>query len=195
MFSTMIKSIPNCSNCHSHSHHQLVVGLAGSCHFKFEGSENVVNRIRGCLLPTECLHDFCGLGDNYNLIINIHLSEDAESGVKRQFDTLFTKSGFFMVDNNLLQLLQFLLKEFERYGHDQDIQNSLGNILLRSLNSRLSAGRVRPSRLDINLIMDYITPRLQEKIKVEDLARCVYLSPAHFYALFRQEMGISPISL
>jgi len=62
----------------------------------------------------------------------------------------------------------------------------------RSLSQRVLGVEKVVSNIDLNKIIEYLKPRLHEKISVQDLARCVHLSPSHFHALFRQETNLSP---
>ncbi|WP_106477279.1 helix-turn-helix domain-containing protein [Phytohalomonas tamaricis] len=178
---------------HAHDHHQLVIGLTGQAEFEIDGQCGMLSVRGGCFVPAGSEHFYEGIGENRQLIIDLPDDAPALSGLYRHHVRLFDQPGYFELDDNLCQYLQFMVLELSRENLCSASSDLLATTLLNGLHNRLHERLTSSSsRLDIAMLDAYIEAHLDAPLCVDDLARKACLSSAHFSEVFRQQTGLSP---
>jgi AraC-like DNA-binding protein len=178
---------------HSHNYHQVVLSLAGRAEFDVSGSGGEVCRMRACLVPGDADHEFAGVGDNQMLIVDLdeqdHSPEDLEL-LKRLFDM----PRYPALDADFQNLLNYAGAELKRYGDDPLLARALGGVLMRALHLRLFdrvvVGRQGP--LDRERLESHLANNLSRRVTVAEMAQVVCMSPSHFHAQFKENVGLTP---
>lgn len=106
----------------------------------------------------------------------------------------------FVNDQGIFQILQRLLFLFSENHPSKDffVDNMLRELIIRILqtnerkiytNSQIAIN----SNNRLSYVIRYIREHLHEPLNVDDLSKKAYMSPSHFYRVFKNELGISPI--
>lgn len=106
----------------------------------------------------------------------------------------------FTNDNGIHQILSRLLYLFTEDHPSKDffVDNMLQELIIRILQADQKKAYLAEDRApDLNqrmqYVIDYINQHLGEKIQLKTLSEKAYLSESHFYKVFKNEMGMSPI--
>jgi AraC-like DNA-binding protein len=198
MIHTRILDLPVHCATHSHSQHQLIVGLDGCADFEVMGQGGAVSRLHACLVPGHESHAFSGRGTNHMLILDLAVdtATNIEETPNDDLSRLFDKPRFVRLDQGLQGLLDFAAHQLAVPGGSQGpISRHLGGVLLHTLHDRLflRPPAIRTTHaLDLSRIDNFIRDRLDQPVSVAEMAAQVHISPSHFYALFKQRAGQSP---
>ncbi len=173
-----IYQTPNDLDEDNHDLAQLVFGINGISKVVIDGQEMELDQNKGCLIPSGTTHSYCGVGENLNLNINFHhrLTNDL---VKRICEV----PRFFSLDQSMQKYLQFCAIELPEYKGSVDIGNNrfcqnIINVFTGLLCDRLFNNPVPEVRFDFEVLDRFVNERLHQKITVEELAKCVYISPS-----------------
>lgn len=192
-----IISLPDSADHHDHHHHQLVFGLEGATAFDIAGHTRPVGTGIGCLLPCETDHAFWGMGDNSIIVVNLEPLH-SDSQLQPRIDCLFEQSRFIHCSSDLQVLIAALSREMQKNPDDSILQSACSNAIIcalqRHLEQQLSGyHRVRsPSKINMDVIDNYIDLHIDRKIRVNELAGLVFLSSSQFFDRFRQQTGLTP---
>lgn len=171
---------------HHHAHHQIVIGFQGLARMDIGEHTTRMDVSTGCILPAGTSHGFQGLGDNRLLVIDIptdlSLLQSGTPGIPRLFDV----PRIFAVDTGLAHYVAFLCHESTRNDTITMLVTLLGALAARLMPAR------EPQRLDLLRLNAFIDARLDQPIRVPELAALFHLSSAHFTALFRHQCNTSP---
>lgn len=192
-----VNHLPNSCLSHDHEYHQLVIGLSGKAEFEIEGSSGEVSPVKGCLVPSESMHFYEGIGSNTHLIIDLPHQHPLLEDSMMELNRLFDMPGYFNIDNNLKLFLSFMLKEIDAFGNDPGTSDFLAFALMHRLHDRVFRQSVplKPAdRLTLSMsgIESFISQNLSEKITVAQLARIACVSESRFHLLFRETTGQTP---
>lgn len=193
MLEARLTRLSDQSDAHEHSHHQLVMSLAGRAEFEVEGQAGEVCRMRACLVPGDAGHAFAGIGDNRMLIVDLDPRGAAEED-RVLLARLFDAPRYPTLDADFQNLLSYAGAELVRYGSDPLLARALGGVLIRALHLRLfgesASAPVGP--LDMQRLDAHIHSNLARRITVAELAQVACLSPSHFHAQFKESVGLTP---
>ena len=193
MYNARLLRLDDQAHEHAHDHHQLVLSLSGRAEFEVGGRGGEVCQMRACLVPGDAGHQFAGVGDNRMLILDLAepVSADEDGALLAQ---LFEVPRYPTLDADFHHLLSYAGAELARYGSDPQLARALGGVLLRALHLRLFGEQPRraPSALDLQRLDAYINSHLSRRISVAELAGVVCLSPSHFHAQFKDDVGLTP---
>jgi AraC-like DNA-binding protein len=178
---------------HSHTHHQLILGLSGQIHVQLNQQQTItLESNHACLIPGGCFHSFKGLGKNRVLVIDI---DPTDNSIDRSvMQSLFQQAQFILLDTQAVKLISALSDELALQNNTALQPHVIGLILL-SLQyrmQRLEPQTTQDSRLDIKGLDDHIAKNLAEKITVDALATFCHMSSSQFHLRFRQLKGITP---
>lgn len=190
--STFLYRTPESPRKHRHDHAQLVVGIEGLSRITVEGEEMIVDKMLGCIIPSQTYHVFAGIGDNRNLTVNFNLRYAGDLAKR-----ICEQPRVFELDRSIQTFLQFAALELPEFngsaniGHDSFCQHVIA-VLTSLLNAKIFNPHDNSKRISIARIDEYIERRLRKKIPVNELARESRISSSHFYTLFLQETGMTP---
>ncbi len=194
-----VDCLPNSCLSHDHNYHQVVIGLTGTSEFEISGSSGQVSAVQGCLVPTEHLHFYEGIGSNNHLIIDLPHQHPLLTKEMIDLNRLFETPGYFNIDNNLKLFLSFMIKELETFDDDATTADFLTFAFMHRLHNRqfqtLPQARLKQAdRVSLNMarIDQFIVTNLAEKISVAQLADIACMSESHFHLQFRNAIGLTP---
>lgn len=186
-----IRTLSLANQCHHHDHdyHQFVLPVRGSAEFEIEGRGGVVDSVHGCLVPSQDIHYYEGIGDNHHLIIDLQ-----ESHFHSRLSGLFDAPRYFPVDRELRMLIRYLRMESIRFNFFPEATHSCITTLMAAIYYRVFNDRpdATPGKLNLQLIDTFIDQYLGEKITVADLAALCHLSSGHFNSLFLENFLMTP---
>lgn len=182
--------LPNNSNHHNHTHHQLVIATKGHTLFEIDGKGGVVDDLHGCLVPTEETHYYEGVGDNNHIIIDIPNLQ-----LHSRLEALFDKPRYFTVDDNLKRFISYLEKESSTFNFFPEAAHGCTLGLMASLHYRILGDRPHNqnrSKLNIGSISRFVDEHIDQKLSVAQLADMHHVSTGHFNELFIKATSITP---
>lgn len=100
---------------HVHDFHQIVIGLRGQAELEIEGLEGEIPGLSGCIVPTNHVLYYAGMGNNQQLILD--LPAPALTGFHHELSHLFDAPRFFSLNDPLKRYLDFLLHELASSPH------------------------------------------------------------------------------
>jgi AraC-like DNA-binding protein len=106
----------------------------------------------------------------------------------------------FVNDTIIFQILQRLMFLFaEDHAHkDYFVDNMLRELIIRVLQTNesqlyKSETLSLPENSRLSNVVRYIRSNLHETLHVETLSKYACMSPSHFYRVFKQQLGMSPV--
>ncbi|AKX46891.1 hypothetical protein AKN94_05620 [Thiopseudomonas alkaliphila] len=179
---------------HTHVHHQLVFALQGVAEFEIAGQGGVVAAEQACLVPSDASHEFAGVGDNRMLILDLAALADPADR-RSSWQRLFDQPRYLRIDPKLHQLLHYVQLELPQATANPLLMQALGQVVVQALHHRVFADQSVQQmwqRLDMQQLQTYVAQHLERRIAVAELAALMHLSVGHFYALFKQQTGMTP---
>ncbi|MUK40563.1 helix-turn-helix domain-containing protein [Aliivibrio fischeri] len=190
---TQIIMLPEERELHSHHYHQLVIGLKGQAEFEINNNLNVIYAGKVAVIPANQEHAFLSLYQSEILVLNFpqfFTDDELASRVKK----LFCKMGYYQLDSQIQHLIQLLVCEIQSNIDDHLLSRTCSNTIISLLERHLidenSAKKIK--RLNPDVIDNFITLHLGTKITIAQLASTVFLGESQFYAIFKQEFGLTP---
>ena len=190
--------MPQQPDQHHHAHHQLVLGIEGQAVFDLlGGGESRVALGDGCLVPSQCEHQFQGSDANRMLVVNFEPDGVVQNDLEREMlQRLFFRPLYISVDAQFCDLLKALAYELHQSGSAAHIQHHIRSLMLYSLYERVVGRRPETTsghdRLNLTRLDEYIQTHLHEKIQVAQLADLCHMSVSRFHACFRERTRLSP---
>lgn len=178
---------------HSHTHHQLILGLSGQIRVQLNQQQTItLESNHACLIPGGCFHSFKGMSKNRVLVIDI---DPSDASIDRSLmQSLFQQAQFILLDNQVVKLISALSDELA-LQNNAALQPHVIGLILFSLQHRMQQPEpqtTQGSRLDIKGLDEYISQNLAEKITVDALATFCHMSSSQFHLRFRQLKGVTP---
>ncbi len=106
----------------------------------------------------------------------------------------------FVNDQGIFQILQRLLFLFSENHPSKDlfVDNMLRELIIRILQTNerkiYTSSQISISAENrLSYIVRYIREHLHEPLHVDDLSKKACMSPSHFYRIFKNELGVSPV--
>ncbi|MCL9781700.1 AraC family transcriptional regulator [Vibrio sp. S4M6] len=188
-------TLPSYMDCHEHEYTQVVIGLNGQAEFEVEGAGSMIGPGQGCIVSSGLDHAFGSLSQRSDILVVNLTKPSADDPISlSKFHELSGSDVYFNLDPRIGQLIQGLVKELESCPEDLYLSRACCNTVIALLLSQPSrfALPAKESRLDLNIIDNYIDQHLGNKISVAQLAGCVYLAGSQFHHLFKEKLGITP---
>lgn len=188
----MIKTvdIPPFGHKHTHSFRQLIFGLEGQSAIKLENRDGMVTTQQGCIIPPESAHYYQGVNNCSRLLVVDIPNELVSqlwplSSTHDELSGVFDKTTFFKIDESLKRLIQFFVKELDKFDDDIEYSEQLIFILVTTLQKRLIKGTFpKPVRIDSKKLNRFIDENLAEAINIKNIAEHFYMSESYFYRKF-----------
>lgn len=183
---------------HVHSHHQLILATCGTTELEIEGVGERITGSRGCLIPSDHHHEYIGDGRNRTLVLDVSATALGNVSSSDNLEHLFARPCFFSVSARLNQLAVALIAQLEQFPA---LHSEIALLLLRAcqLQREESGDSTSPfnrrlnQRIDIEQLNEWIDRHLADEIRVEQLAELCALSTGHFYVVFRELVGVTPL--
>lgn len=178
---------------HSHTHHQLILGLSGQIRVQLNQQNAVtLESNHACLIPGGCLHSFKGINKNRVLVIDIDPNDNSID--RSVMQSLFQQAQCILLDDQAVKLISALSDELT-LQNNAALQPHIIGLILFSLQHRIQQPKPQStldSRLDVKGLDEYISKKLAEKITVDALATFCHMSSSQFHLRFRQLKGVTP---
>jgi AraC-like DNA-binding protein len=200
---SQILILPENIEQHNHDFNQVVITLSGQTQFEIEGRGDVVRAGQGCLVTADEQHAFSGVGNNKILVLNIPveggdiqggLAAEQPADVAQRSQILFAQSRYFHLDSQAQTLVNLLTTEMSAHPEDLLLSKACTDTLICVLQRHfrsLGAERFR-TRLNMDIIDQFIVAHCTHKISVMQLAGLVYLGESQFHLLFKEQTGMTP---
>ncbi len=188
-------TLPSHMNCHDHSYSQVVIGLKGQAEFDIRGYGNRIGPGLGCVVSSGSDHAFGGVLDQSDiLVLNLPKPVNDDPVMLQRINQLSQTDVYFYLDSQLQNFIQLLVQEIRLHPDDLLLSRACNDTLMALLQRHISALHTHrhDSRLDIAVIDAYIERHIGRSISVLQLAGSVFLSESQFYALFKQQTGLTP---
>ncbi|MBP0592089.1 helix-turn-helix domain-containing protein [Paraburkholderia sp. LEh10] len=174
-----------------HDFHQIVLGLDGSMVMAVDGVAHQIDRTSAWLVPAGSRHDYAGVGENRQLVLDLPASSVAVP------QRLFDRARAVTIDSSLTQLVTHVAG---RAAGDID-----GDAAWRHFNwdaaARLCAAIVEDTGiayaapdagLDFARIDAWLRTHLSEPLRIADLAAHCGFGMRRFHQLFIEAFGETP---
>ncbi|MBL1376061.1 AraC family transcriptional regulator [Zobellella iuensis] len=189
---TKIRTFPLPNSClhHDHDHHQLVIALNGQAEFEVGGRGGRVDVLHGCLVPSNEVHFYEGIGDNVHVVMDMPLGL-----VGDDLGRLFELPRYFEADGSMRLLLAYMQREATTWELFPEAAEGVVTGFLATLYRQIFPGngiKLPRGKLDLATIEHFIQLYLHEPMPISRLAALAHVSPGHFYVLFRQATGMTP---
>lgn len=195
MQTVAIKKLPQKSSNHSHPFHQLVVGISGDTLFEVGGVANQLGQQLGCLVPANQPHDFAGGNNNQILVLNVPTQLSQHWIAPQVVEQLFSHPGYEKLTPAMQQLLKVSVQQLMLAPEDQLLAGHLAATLLHALYHACNTIELKsnPSvKIQLSDLNEYVLANLSRKISIFELAKDQCMSPSHFHAVFKQQVGLTP---
>ncbi|OAN10934.1 AraC family transcriptional regulator [Photobacterium jeanii] len=189
-----IVMLPEQMDHHNHGYNQVVIGLSGQTEFDIEGYGNLVGPGQGCLVTADSEHAFSGLGKNEILVLNVPETVTHTVHADERIERLFAQSSYFHLDSQVQTLIRALTAEMMASPDDLLLSRACTDTLMCVLQRHFKplASDRQISRLNMDIIDQYIIQHITRKISVMQLAGLVYLGESQFHHLFKTQTGMTP---
>lgn len=198
---SQILILPEDMDQHAHHYNQVVITLSGQTQFEIEGAGDIVRAGQGCLVTADSRHAFSGVGKNKILVLNIpaegmpnDTTTEQASDVVERSQQLFSQSRYFHLDSQAQSLIRVLSHEMSSHPDDQLLSKACSDTLMCVLQRhfRCFANERFRTRLNMDVIDQYIMTHCAGKISVMQLAGLVFLGESQFHLLFKEQTGMTP---
>lgn len=190
---TQIIMLPEERDLHSHDYHQLVIGLKGQAEFEINGCDSLIYAGKVGVIPAQYQHAFSSLHHAEVLVLNFpKYFEDEALG--NRVNQLFVNSGYYQLDSQIQHLIQLLVSEIQASSDDYLLNRACSDTIISLLHRHLidENSEKKVQRLNSDVIDNFITQHIGSKITIAQLASTVFLGESQFYAIFKQELGLTP---
>lgn len=190
-----ILTLPSTMASHQHEHPQVVIGLQGQAEFDILGCGSVLNPGQGCIVSSRHDHAFGGFQSSPDiLVLNLPSPSHSDPVFLDKINEIATSHVYFQLDQRLKKIIEMLVFEMNQYPDDVLLSRACHDTLVALMHTHitgLSTGD-RRSRLNIDLLDQYIDTHIARRISVAQLAGCVFLGESQFYRLFKEKMSLTP---
>ena len=190
---TQIIMLPEEKDLHSHQYHQLVIGLKGQAEFEINDKSSMIYAGKVGVIPANYQHAFSSLFQAEVLVLNFPQFFGSDELANRVND-LFVDSGYYQLDAQIQNLIQLLVCEIQASRDDSLLNKACSDTIISLLHRHLideNTDRII-KRLNIEVIDNFIAQNIGNKITIPQLSSTVFLGESQFYAIFKQEFGITP---
>ena len=174
-----------------HDFHQIVLGLDGSMVMAVDGVAHEIDRSAAWLIPAGSRHDYAGIGENRQLVLDLPASSVAVP------QRLFERARAVSIDSSLTQLVTHIAGRAT--GHiDSDAAwrrfnwDAAARLCAAILEDSGTADAVPGAGLDFARIDAWLRARLSEPLRIADLAAHCGFGMRRFHQLFIEAFGETP---
>ncbi|AOK19047.1 AraC family transcriptional regulator [Burkholderia cepacia] len=179
-----------------HDFHQIVLGIDGAMVMAVDGVSQRLDRHRAWLVPAGARHDYAGLGENRQLVLNLPLASLAVP------QRLFDSARAVAIDPALTSLVARVAAAAERLDAAAgDAQRAAAHRFQWQAAARLCgallgggglAAAAPAAGLDFARIDRWLRARLAEPLRIADLAAHCGYGMRRFHQLFVDAFGETP---
>ncbi|KAB2825965.1 helix-turn-helix transcriptional regulator [Aliivibrio finisterrensis] len=193
IFPTQIIMLPEERDLHSHEYHQLVIGLKGQAEFEINDKSSMIYSGKVGVIPANFKHAFSSLYQAEVLVLNFPQFFGNDELAKR-VNELFVDCGYYQLDVQIQNLIQLLVCEIQASVDDHLLNKACSDTIISLLHRHLIDENTEKKikRLNQEVIDNFITHHIGSKITISQLSSTVFLGESQFYAIFKQEFGITP---
>jgi len=174
-----------------HDFHQIVLGLNGSMVMAVDGVAQEIDRTSAWLIPAGSRHDYAGVGENRQLVLDLPASSVAVP------QRLFDRARAVTVDSSLTQLVSHIAGRAT--GHiDGDAAwrrfnwDAAARLCAAIIEDTGMADAASGAGLDFARIDAWLRARLSEPLRIADLAAHCGFGMRRFHQLFIDAFGETP---
>ncbi|RQS16234.1 AraC family transcriptional regulator [Burkholderia sp. Bp9002] len=177
-----------------HDFHQVVVGLDGAMVMAVDGVGQRIDRHGAWLIPAGSRHDYAGLGENRQLVLDLPASSLAVP------QRLFDGARAMSIDPRLAALVAQVAAAAARFDEPAgDAQRAAAHRFQWQAAARLCGALIGDSSLaapaaglDFARIDQWLRARLAEPLRIADLAEHCGYGMRRFHQLFVDAFGETP---
>ncbi|MBN3757549.1 helix-turn-helix transcriptional regulator [Paraburkholderia sp. Tr-20389] len=174
-----------------HDFHQIVLGLDGSMVMAVDGVAHEIDRAAAWLIPAGSRHDYAGVGENRQLVLDLPASSVAVP------QRLFDRARAVLIDESLTQLVSHIAGRAT--GHiDGDAAwrrfnwDAAARLCAAIVEDMGTADAVPGAGLDFARIDAWLRAHLCEPLRIADLAAHCGFGMRRFHQLFIEAFGETP---
>ena len=171
---------------HRHDYHQVLFGLDGACELEIGGHLYRLDPCCGLIVPAGERHDFLGLADNRQLVLDMPPGSLALPAALMDRPTAFAITGGW--DERVRRLAALPQGASSRQHHWQ-LAATLAADLAQALGM---GGRPQPARFPLAEIDAYLRQHLDAPLRADQLAAQFGWSVRRFHTLFCDAFGDTP---
>jgi len=195
--------------CDDHAFHQIVIGSEGAMEMTVDGVGERIDRGRAWLVPAGALHEYAGIGENRQLVLDLPPASLAIP------ERLFAHARVLALDEAMTALVEDVVRAgtrmaeqasearysvsmiggaaAERSSHARRFRWEAATRLASALAMLGGLADVAPSTgLDFARIDGWMRARLSEPLRVADLAAYCGFGLRRFHQLFDEAFGTTP---
>ncbi|MGE0121243.1 MAG: helix-turn-helix domain-containing protein [Dongiaceae bacterium] len=173
---------------HSHTHHQIVLPVAGVLEMEIAGKGGRVASCQAALIPAGEDHSCEAAGDNCFVVLDWTM-DDAQDAESARLLDLAESRPFLAYDPGLQHLVSFLGCELRDRPAARG--RGWGALLLSAMAARTAARPACPRQ--IARAIAYIHAHSDRRLGVAEIARAAYCSTSQLHALFQRHLATSPM--
>jgi AraC-like DNA-binding protein len=173
-----------------HDFHQIVLGLDGSMVMAVDGVAHEIDRTAAWLIPAGSRHDYAGVGENRQLVLDLPASSVAVP------QRLFERARAVSIDASLTQLVSHIAGRaashidgdaaWRRFNWDAAAR------LCAAIVGDAGTADAPGAGLDFARIDAWLRARLAEPLRIADLAAHCGFGMRRFHQLFIEAFGETP---
>lgn len=172
--------------------HNFVFMLEGECTIQFDGEKIQLHPGEILFIPKNTTYKAEWKANPKAVFHSVHFTFQAKTD-----PFLNVNIPIQLLDNTNFDFLYSLLKDIELYQFSKDHKSFLAlssfYCICGKLLDHLKINAAPHSNTILSPAISYIHKNHKKHFTVETLARLCNISTSHFYYLFKQQMGISPI--
>ncbi|WP_225032873.1 AraC family transcriptional regulator [Paraburkholderia sp. XV] len=174
-----------------HDFHQIVLGLDGAMVMAVDGVAQEIDRTSAWLIPAGSRHDYAGVGENRQLVLDLPASSVAVP------QRLFDRARAVTVDSSLTQLVSHIAgRATARVDGDAAWRHfnweAASRLCAAIIEDTGMADAAPAAGLDFARIDTWLRARLSEPLRIADLAAHCGFGMRRFHQLFIDAFGETP---
>ncbi|MGE8364763.1 AraC family transcriptional regulator [Cupriavidus sp.] len=174
---------------HRHDYYQVLFGLDGACELEIGGHLHRLDPRSGLIVPAGECHDFLGLGDNRQLVLDVPPGSLALPAALTDRVRAFAVTGAWSAGVRRVAMQQQGRSQAGSRQHHWQLAATLASDLAQALGVD---GRARPARFPLAEIDAYLRQHLEAPVRASQLAAHFGWSVRRFHTLFCDAFGDTP---
>ena len=175
-----------------HAFHQVVIGCEGAMEMTVDGVGERIDRGRAWLVPAGALHEYAGIGENRQLVLDLPPASLAIP------ERLFARALVVTLDGAMTALVESVVhtraqvasaqpSHARRFEWEAATRLAAALTILGGMASDARAGGLSFARVD-----GWMRARLSDPLRVADLAAHCGFGMRRFHQLFEEQFGTTP---
>lgn len=170
------------NDSHSHDYHQLVLPVSGVLDLEIEGRGGQVNKNQAAVICSQNSHAFAAFEDNQFIVADVPL---------QWANMLDRLPAFLPLSPALTSYIHFIATRLQSAPLTEQTQQQILMLLLDLMSEQLQTDIKIDKR--VNLARAFLDAHVSNKVELVDVAGACHLSVRQLSALFKQQMGMSPV--